>query len=647
MKNLKKNLWRHVLQLGVITVIAIFILKVFFGGTPADVEAYCPFGGLQSLVTYLNAGTLACSMSMTQIMIGIVLAVGVFLFSKLFCGYICPLGTVTEWMGRLRKKMKINIDIRNGSIADKALRIIKYGLLFITFYFTITSSELFCKNFDPYYAIATGFKGELTAWMAAISIAILFLGNFLINMFWCKYVCPLGALSNIFKFTITFVVLLILSLIAGHFGLTSHWIWLLAATCIICYILEIVFHESKVFPLLKVCRDEESCIDCGKCSKRCPMKIDVAHLKVVKDVDCMMCGECIASCPNKSLTFNRRTQLRWLPAALTVVLFFVALWLGSHWELPTISEKWGDEANWSKLEMFEKEGMRTVKCFGSSKAFSAKMKQVPGVYGVTTYCGRFAVQVYYNPEETTREKVEMAMFTPTKMKLKALPAGTETLKIVTIGVEGLFDRMDMTFLSNIFKQHDGYYGLISEYDCPVKIRIYMDSNKDVDKKEIQKIVETREFEMLVHGGATKKVKCHYELVTMSDETGSIGRQDFLDMMFPSSSNSYSKNREKFPEDVETAVYELPYPGLDKPLIQRRLPYFSSFISNQSPILSYETRMKGDMPVIRITYVKGELDDDQIWEILQSPKWKIHFKDGRIEEQDPSFTFKEKGQTIEE
>ena len=51
MSKIKKNLWRHVLQLGVIAVIAGFILKVFFGGEPANVEAYCPFGGLQSLVT--------------------------------------------------------------------------------------------------------------------------------------------------------------------------------------------------------------------------------------------------------------------------------------------------------------------------------------------------------------------------------------------------------------------------------------------------------------------------------------------------------------------------------------------------------------------------------------------------------------------
>ena len=41
------------------------------GEKPADVEAYCPFGGLQALGSYLVNNSLACTMSMTQIMVGI------------------------------------------------------------------------------------------------------------------------------------------------------------------------------------------------------------------------------------------------------------------------------------------------------------------------------------------------------------------------------------------------------------------------------------------------------------------------------------------------------------------------------------------------------------------------------------------------
>ena len=646
MKKIKNNVWRHVLQLGVIAVIAGFILKVFLGGAPADVEAYCPFGGLQSLATFISSDTLACSMSVVQITMGIVLALAVMLFSKLFCGYVCPLGTLTEWMNELRKKMKIGFVVKTGSVGDKLLRAIKYILLFVIFYMTIRSSELFCKNFDPYYAFATGFKGELTAWMAIISILVLFAGNLFIGMFWCKYVCPLGALSNIFKFTLTFIVLVVLGIIAGYAGLPMNWIWILGAAAVICYLYEIIYYKSNTFPLLRITRKEEKCNNCGLCSKRCPMNIDVAQLKTVKHVDCMLCGECVGVCHSQAIQINRNPRFRWLPVVLTVVLFFFAVWMGSHWELPTISEKWGDEAKWSKLEMFERDGMKTVKCYGSSKAFAAKMKRVPGVYGVTTYVNRFAVQVYYNPEETTQEKVEKAMFTPTKMKLKVPSPEVEKLQVITIGVEKLFDKMDVTFLSNIFRQKEGYYGIISQYACPVQIKLFIDANKPIDKKELREIVETREFEILLHGGVKKKVTCDYEFVSMDAKIDTISRADFLNLMFPQTKMTFKGNVAKYGSDVATAVYELPYVGLDKPLIQRRLPYFGSFISNYDGILGYETALNGDTPVIRITYVMEVLNDEKIGEMFQAPKWTIHYTDGRVEEKEAQLPFKTPGKTIE-
>lgn len=646
MSKIKKNLWRHVLQLGVIAIIAGFILKVFFGGKPADVEAYCPFGGLQSLATFLNSNTLACSMSVVQIMMGITLAVAVILFSKLFCGYVCPLGTITEWLEVLRKKMKIKLEIPMGSVADKVLRIFKYILLFWIFFMTITSSELFCKNFDPYYAVATGFKGEITLWMTVISLILLFAGSLLVKMFWCKYICPLGALSNIFKFTITFAVLVVLSLIAGHFGLQMPWVWLLGAACVICYIYEIVYYESKVFPLMRITREESKCNHCGACSKKCPQGIDLKDMRVVKHIDCTLCGECIGSCHEQALHINHKPILRWAPAILVVVLFFAGLWASQCWELPTIDERWGDVSKHTNLATYERDGMRTVKCYGSSKAFAAKMKGVPGVYGVTTYVNRFGVVVHYDPSEITPEQIEKTMFTPTKRKLNTPPAGVEQLKVVTIEVDKLFDRMDMTFLGNIFKEKEGYYGILSEYACPVKVKLYMDINKAVDKEEIKSIVETRDFEMLVHGGAVKKVECDYKLISISEQVDTVGRQEFLEFMFPKAGSIFRSNSKKYDENVETAVYVMDFPGADKPLIQRQMPYLGSFLSSNSGILEYETALEGDRSVIQITYVKSVLDDNKMWEYLQSPKWTIHYKDGSVKEIDPPLAFKTPGKTAE-
>ncbi len=134
---------------------------------------------------------------------------------------------------------------------------------------TLSTSELFCKNFDPYYAAATGFHGgEITLWMAVASLVILFLGSFFIKLFWCKYVCPLGALSNLFKFTISFLSMIILYIILIQLGLNIPWLYLLITACLMGYILEVFMVKPKVFPLIKVNKDEGKCTDCGLCSKK-------------------------------------------------------------------------------------------------------------------------------------------------------------------------------------------------------------------------------------------------------------------------------------------------------------------------------------------------------------------------------------------
>ena len=237
----KPNYLKHILQWGVLAAIAGTVLWANFSEKPVDVEAYCPFGGLQAFGTYLVNNSLACSMSMLQIMMGLVLAVGVILFSKLFCGYLCPLGTVGEWMGRAGKKLHLQVEVPSGSIVDKLLRVVKYVLLFTILYFTLSSSELFCKKLDPFYAVATGFKGEIVLWMSLTSLTLLLLGGFVVKMFWCKYICPLGAASNIFKFTLLFVIAALGGWILGMLG-----VWTIGGACLAAYVVEIVKMRSCV-----------------------------------------------------------------------------------------------------------------------------------------------------------------------------------------------------------------------------------------------------------------------------------------------------------------------------------------------------------------------------------------------------------------
>ena len=321
----KPNYLKHLLQWGVLAAIVGTVLWAKFSDKPVDVEAYCPFGGLQAFGTYLVNNSLACSMSMLQIMMGLVLGVGVILFSKLFCGYLCPLGTVGEWMGRAGKKLHLQVDVPSGSVVDKLLRVVKYVLLFTILYFTLSSSELFCKKLDPFYAVATGFKGEIVLWMSLTSLTLLLLGGFVVKMFWCKYICPLGAVSNIFKFTLLFVIAALGGWALGALGVANAWVWTIGGACLAAYIVEIAKMRSCTFPLMYIRRDLNTCNNCGLCEKKCPYQLPIHDYVKVKHVDCTLCGNCIGACAKDALQVNGRRSLRWVPGLLAVVLFFLAI----------------------------------------------------------------------------------------------------------------------------------------------------------------------------------------------------------------------------------------------------------------------------------------------------------------------------------
>ena len=253
---------KYVLQWGVLVALILFLTGLIPGETAADPEAYCPMGGLQAFATYLAQNSLPCSMSSLQVMMGLALVAAVVLFSKLFCGYLCPLGTVQDIIKRLRVKFRIkSIKIANGSAIDKILRIIKYALLFLIFYMTVEESELFCKNLDPYYAVATGFQGEITLWMSIVSICVLVIGSLVVDMFWCRYLCPLGAISNSLKFWVWIGVLFGVYFAANVIGAGIPWAVLLGAFCIIGYLLE-VFNAKPKYQILHVLKNESACNNC-------------------------------------------------------------------------------------------------------------------------------------------------------------------------------------------------------------------------------------------------------------------------------------------------------------------------------------------------------------------------------------------------
>lgn len=657
---IKRNWPKYLLQWGVLAALAAFLLIP--GKDPANPEAYCPMGGLQALTTFFVKGSLPCSMSMVQIVMGIVLAAAVVLFSKLFCGYLCPLGTVQDLLMKLRNTIGWRgIVVKNGTVADKVLRVIKYVLLFWIFYSTATASELFCKNLDPYYAVATGFKGEITLWMSLISVAAVILCGFMVNMFWCKYLCPLGAISNSLKFWVWIVVLAAAYYLLGTIGVNVPWWALLAAFCVVGYLLEILCGKPRL-QVLHIMKNDSKCTHCGLCTKACPYGIDVAGCRAgaVKAVDCTLCGECTAVCPVDAIHTGvcvkggRNVWNVLAPAVIALVLMGIGLWAGGKYELPTINVTWGIEPTLedgtvkqlvdpSSLKTMEMEGLRSVKCYGSSMAFKAKLEKIRGVHGVKTFVSHHRAVITYDPAATTPEIIQESVFTPSKFRVNTPDmASVDSIKVVTIRTENMYDKLDLNYLGLQMRLTDKkIYGLESEFACPLIVRVYMDASETADKAWFKKIVNMKELEMPVHGGGTKITPVNFKFVDLEDGESYISTESFIRKMFTPFKAQFSSRVEEFAGKPQF-VYEIPDANYEKPIILRNLPFVSNHLSKNNGIIGVYLELDNSLtPALMIRYA-APMTAERVWELLNMDKWTITYKKDDVREEAAKLKFKNPG-----
>jgi polyferredoxin len=626
-----------ILQWGVIAFVVVLVLRQFvFKNHVADFEAYCPFGGIQALGSYLLSQALACTMTTTQIVMGILLFGGVLVFSKLFCSYICPVGTISEWLGKLGDKLKVRFTIKG--FADLGLRILKYALLFVTFYFTLQSNELFCKKFDPYYAAVTGFDTDVVVLWAIIAISIVILGSVFVRLFWCKYLCPLAALSNIFKFAGFFIVILAAYLIALNAGVTISYVWPLAILCVGGFIIEVTRMKSWFVPVVKITRVADTCTDCGLCTRKCHQAIDVARMDVVKHIDCNLCTDCVLVCPVKNtLQVNRRNYLKWISPIATVILIAAGISLGSFWELPTIDLKWADKTAISKAQVYTQSGLKSVKCFGSSTAFANQMKRVDGVLGVATYVADHKVKIWYDPEKLNNDKILKAIFTPMKTAISPITREIDSISVVTLKLDKFFDTYDFTYLSRLLAQKTKAVGLISEYDCPVIIKICFPGDSVMDEKALKEVLESDKL-TIEAGGTRSTVKLNYKMAS-APEWSKYSRSEYVRMLFKPYEKEFN-DKEAYGDSV-LRIYEIAL-GKNNGLANR-FPYLVSHLSNDNGIVEFRTTLNEDeTEVAQILFVDTLTNVANIFKALNSDSLTVTYVSGEKGNVENMFHFEEEG-----
>lgn len=256
---------------------------------PAGVEGWLPIAGLMNLKFWLSAGHLPTAHPAALFLLLTFLAIA-FLLRKAFCSWLCPVGTVSEYLWRAGR----TIFGRNFYLprwCDIPLRSLKYLLLGFFAWAVVNMSADSIDQFmhSPYGAIADvrmlNFFRDLGE-TAAIVLGVLVVASILVQNFWCRYLCPYGTLLGM----------------------------------------------ASVLSPFRIRRSESACIDCAKCAKACPSALPVDKLISIKSAECTGCLECVAVCPSEGalhLALPRWTRLpdegrlpAWAMAAGIAVLFF-------------------------------------------------------------------------------------------------------------------------------------------------------------------------------------------------------------------------------------------------------------------------------------------------------------------------------------
>ncbi len=113
---------------------------------------------------------------------GLTLALG-----AVYCSAICPFGAVQEWIARLTRPVQLSAEV------DRRGRAVKYGVLAVALSCYALSSDRSLFAFDP---LALAFAGLPSGWPALV-LAVALGGSALVYRFWCRYLCPLGALLSL------------------------------------------------------------------------------------------------------------------------------------------------------------------------------------------------------------------------------------------------------------------------------------------------------------------------------------------------------------------------------------------------------------------------------------------------------------------
>ena len=239
------QLVRHIIQLA-----AFILLPGLFIFT---------FSAIRDVYTALIKGSFSFSAQAESLLVLLTVFPITILCGRFFCGFLCSFGAMGDLLWALSRKV-FKRPLKVNSQVDRKLKFLKYLVLVMIVVFIWTLAVPVSSTMNPWTIF--GMYASLSGWsspnnlltLGALLLLLIMIGSVLIERFFCRYLCPLGAI----------------------FALTSK------------------------FRLFRIKKPREKCGSCKLCTWKCCMGINLDQQDVITSGECIDCFACVNICPRKN-----------------------------------------------------------------------------------------------------------------------------------------------------------------------------------------------------------------------------------------------------------------------------------------------------------------------------------------------------------
>jgi ferredoxin len=320
-----------------------------------------------------------CSLGVSNFYMLAALLLVTLLLRRAFCGYVCPIGTISEWLGVGARRLGLKPAVVLYRV-DRGFAALKYAVLAIILYFTWRYAELEFRVADPCYALISRHGEDITVWAYVVAAAIV-LGSLVVTMPFCRWVCPLAA----------------------------------------------VLHPVSRFGLTRVKRDLDVCTSCGLCSRVCPTAIPVAQVREVKAARCLSCLSCMDACPRGgqgAISWGPPNPLgRSWPQAVLVAILLSCMTAGVGavyaFPLPSYTEVIEGRGDAPPETVTTELGIHNLACRGKASLLTYFVGrddeyQISGYIKIEAWpgAGLARARITYDPTKTDEEAIKEAITEP-------------------------------------------------------------------------------------------------------------------------------------------------------------------------------------------------------------------------------------------